>query len=77
MLKRAQRKAQKANRQIELVQADCGFIPFCDERFDLVFQMGGLQFVSAPFKAISEMARVARPGATIHIIDEVRGAIQP
>ena len=76
MLKRAQRKAQKANRQIELVQADCGFIPFCNERFDLVFQMGGLQFVSAPFKAISEMARVARPGAMIHIIDEMRGAIQ-
>jgi ubiquinone/menaquinone biosynthesis C-methylase UbiE len=76
MLKQAQRKARKANRQIELVQADCGYIPFCDERFDLVFQMGGLQFVSAPFKAISEMARVARPGAMIHIIDEVRGAIQ-
>jgi ubiquinone/menaquinone biosynthesis C-methylase UbiE len=76
MLKQAQRKARKANRQIELVQADCSFIPFCDERFDVVLQMGGLQFVSAPFKAISEMARVARPGAMIHIIDEVRGAIQ-
>ena len=76
MLKRAQRKAQKAIRQLELVQADCGFIPFCDESFDCVFQMGGLQFVSAPFKAISEMSRVARPGAFIHIIDEVRGAIR-
>lgn len=76
MLKQAQRKAIKANRQIELVQADCGYIPFCDERFNVVFQMGGLQFISAPFKAISEMARVAKPGATIQIIDEVRGAIQ-
>ena len=75
MLKRARLKAEKSNRQIELVQADCGFIPFCNERFDLVFQMGGLQFANAPFKAISEMARVAKPGAMIHIIDEVRGAI--
>jgi ubiquinone/menaquinone biosynthesis C-methylase UbiE len=75
MLQRAQMKARRANRPVELVQADCGFIPFCDETFDCVFQMGGLQFVSAPFKAISEMARVARPGAVVHIIDEVRGAL--
>lgn len=75
MLKYAQQKAEKSGRQVELVQADCGYIPFCDEVFDCVIQMGGLQFISNPFKAISEMARVARPGAAIHIVDEVRGAL--
>ena len=76
MLKRARRKAKAAGREIELVQADAAHIPFRDETFDLVFQMGGLQFVEDPFKSISEMARVASPGASIHIVDEIGGAIR-
>ncbi len=75
MLKRARRKAQKAGRQIELIQADCAYIPFRDEAFEHVFHMGGLQFFQDPFKAVSEMARVAKPGSTIHILDEVSGAV--
>jgi len=74
MLKRAQRKAKNADREIECIQADGAYVPFRDETFDVVFQMGGLQFYTDPFKGISEMARVAKPGATIHVIDEVRGA---
>lgn len=76
MLMHARRKAKAAGREIELVQADAGHIPFRDETFDLVFQMGGLQFVEDPFKTINEMARVATPGAFIHIIDEVSGAVR-
>lgn len=74
MLRRARRKARAAGRNIECIQAEGAFVPFRDDTFDLVLQMGGLQFYSDPFKGVSEMARVAKPGATIHIIDEVRGA---
>ena len=42
---------------------------------DIVFQMGGLQFMQDAFRAVSEMVRVAKPGAQIHVIDELRGAI--
>ncbi len=74
MLRRAARKAQKAGRTIELVQADCAFIPYRDNSFDWVIQMGGLQFMEDPFKAVSEMSRVAKPNATITILDETGGA---
>jgi ubiquinone/menaquinone biosynthesis C-methylase UbiE len=73
MLRRASKKARKNSRLAEWVQAETAFVPFRDETFDLVFQMGGLQFVSDPFKAVSEMVRVSKPGAEIHIIDELRG----
>jgi ubiquinone/menaquinone biosynthesis C-methylase UbiE len=74
MLKKAQRKGKAANREIECFQAEGAFIPFRDDTFDVVIQMGGLQFYSDPFKGVSEMARVAKPGTTIYIIDEIRGA---
>jgi ubiquinone/menaquinone biosynthesis C-methylase UbiE/uncharacterized protein YbaR (Trm112 family) len=76
MLKRAQRKIHWAGRVAELFQAEAAYVPFRDDTFDLVFQMGGLQFLSDPFRAVSEMARVSKPGAFIHVIDELRGAIQ-
>jgi ubiquinone/menaquinone biosynthesis C-methylase UbiE len=76
MLRRAARKAQAAGRNAALVQADCAFIPYRDETFDCVFQMGGLQFMEDPFKAVSEMARVAKPGAPVYVVDEVGGAVR-
>ncbi len=76
MLKAARRKAENAGREIQLFQADAAHIPFRNEIFDLVFQMGGLQFFQDPFKSISEMARVAKPGTRVHIIDEVGGAVR-
>ena len=74
MLKRARRKSLRANRQIECIQAEGAYIPFRDNTFDVVIQMGGLQFYTDPFRGVSEMARVAKPGTTIHIIDEISGA---
>ena len=74
MLRRARRKAEKANRFAELIQADGAYVPLRDGSFDLVFQMGGLQFMADPFRAVSEMARIAKPGAQVHVIDELRGA---
>jgi len=76
MLKYARKKARTANRDIVLIQADAGHIPFRDETFDLVLQMGGLQFLEDPFRSISEMARTTRPGSWVYIIDEIGGAIR-
>ena len=76
MLVRGQQKLENAGRSAELFQGDGAFLPFRNQTFDLVFQMGALQFYTDPFKGVSEMARVAKPGAQVHIIDEVRGAIR-
>ena len=72
MLKIAQKKISSDLRKAELFQGDGAFLPFQDDTFDLAFHMGGLQFYSDPFKGVSEMARVAKPGKTIHILDEIR-----
>ncbi|MDH5507924.1 MAG: methyltransferase domain-containing protein [Anaerolineae bacterium] len=74
MLRRAQSKLAANGRQAELFNCDGAYLPFRDSIFDLVFQMGGLQFYGDPFRGVSEMARVAKPGARIVIIDEVSGA---
>ncbi len=76
MLVRAKKKLSAARREAEFVQADGAFIPFRDNTFDVVFQMGGLQFFSNPFKGVSEMARVAKPGTQVFILDEISGAIR-
>lgn len=76
MLVRAQRKLIDAGRTAELFQGDGAYLPFRDQSFDLVFQMGALQFYADPFRGVSEMARVAKPGVKVFIIDEVEGAIR-
>jgi uncharacterized protein YbaR (Trm112 family) len=72
MLKRAQNKLNNEKRTAELFLADGAYLPFKDNSFDMVFHMGGLQFYSNPFRGVSEMARVAKRGTTIHILDEKR-----
>jgi ubiquinone/menaquinone biosynthesis C-methylase UbiE len=73
LLKRAQKKLSEFP-FLELVQADGAYVPFRDNTFDLVFHMGGIQFYGDPFRGVSEMARVAKPGTTVHVIDEISGA---
>jgi ubiquinone/menaquinone biosynthesis C-methylase UbiE len=75
LLKRAQEKLSDYP-FLELVQADGAYVPFRDNTFDLVFHMGGIQFYGDPFRGVSEMARVAKPGTTVHVIDEIGGAVR-
>ena len=72
MLKRAKKKLQHGKRTAELFQADGEYLPFKENSFDLVLQMGGLQFYSNPKRGLVEMARVAKRGTTIHVLDEKR-----
>jgi ubiquinone/menaquinone biosynthesis C-methylase UbiE len=76
LLRRAQGKLAEDYPFLELVQADGAYVPFRDNMFDLVFHMGGIQFYANPFRGVSEMARVAKPGTTVHVIDEISGAVR-
>jgi ubiquinone/menaquinone biosynthesis C-methylase UbiE len=74
MLRRAQRNLARWGRSAALFHADAEHLPFKDSVFDRVFQMGGLQFMGDPAKALAELARVAKPGTTITILDEIASA---
>jgi ubiquinone/menaquinone biosynthesis C-methylase UbiE len=71
MLRRCRIKlAQRNSQPAALVLADMAAAPFVDDAFDVVFHMGGLQFLSDPARGINEMNRVARPGGQVLIVDE-------
>jgi len=70
MLRVCQRKMRKLNLAAELIQGLAEYLPFRDRSFDVVYQMGGINFFSDPGKAIHEMVRVARNGSKIVIMDE-------
>jgi len=55
---------------VDLVLGDAVELPFQDERFDVVLSYGAVNGLSDPAKAIAEMARVAKPGATLLFLDE-------
>ena len=74
MLRKAQRNLASWDRSAKLFHADAECLPFTDNVFDLVFQMGGLQFMSNPVKALAELTRVAKPGTTITVLDEAASA---
>ena len=70
MLHQAHRKMARLGRAAQMVQGDAQKLPFRDGVFNLVFHMGGLQFMQAPVAAIAEMHRAAAPGAQVWVIDE-------
>jgi ubiquinone/menaquinone biosynthesis C-methylase UbiE/uncharacterized protein YbaR (Trm112 family) len=70
MLKVCQRKMRKLGVPAELFLGMAEHLPFRDGSFDVVYQMGGINFFSDQGKAIQEMIRVARSGSKIAIMDE-------
>ncbi|MEZ4465608.1 MAG: class I SAM-dependent methyltransferase [bacterium] len=53
-----------------VVQADAHDLPFATGVFDRVFHVGGLGGFGDPARALAEMARVARPGTPVVVVDE-------
>src|SRR5438876_6035125 len=53
-----------------LVLADGHALPFPDASFDRVYNVGGIGTYHDPHRALAEMARVARPGTPIVVVDE-------
>ncbi len=74
-LARCQSYAQRNHWPVALYQGNAEALPFHDSVFDRVFHLGGINFFNDKHKAITEMIRVAKPGAKIVICDETeRGA---
>jgi ubiquinone/menaquinone biosynthesis C-methylase UbiE len=55
---------------VRLLLADAHRLPFQDDQFDRVFHVGAINGYRDPRAALSEMARVARPGTPIVVVDE-------
>lgn len=70
MLRVCQKKMRKWGASAELFLGQAEHLPFKDGMFDVVYQMGGINFFSDQHKAIQDMVRVARKGSKIVIMDE-------
>jgi len=55
---------------MRLVHGDAHALPFAAGSFDRVFHVGGIAAYRAPARALAEMARVARRGTPIVVVDE-------
>lgn len=70
MLQKCRRKMKRFKRDIVLIQAEAEFLPLKDSTFDVIFSAGGFNFYNDPAKAVTEMLRIAKPGAKLLIYDE-------
>jgi ubiquinone/menaquinone biosynthesis C-methylase UbiE len=70
MLKVCRNRAQRLGALAELFLGQAEYLPFKDETFDVVYQMGGINFFGDQGRAIREMVRVAKNGSKLVIMDE-------
>ncbi|HVB33448.1 MAG TPA: methyltransferase domain-containing protein [Patescibacteria group bacterium] len=70
MLQKCRRNLRRWKRPARLFCGEAENLPFRDASFDVVFQLGGLNFFNDRRKAVLEMIRVARPGTTLLVSDE-------
>ena len=69
MLESAPVKSKSQNLDITFKQADVTQLDFPDLQFDIVSISFGIRNVNDPMKALSEMARVTRPGGRVMILE--------
>jgi len=55
---------------VELQRANAAYLPYRDAVFDAVIHVGGINTFEEKARALSEMVRVAKPGARVVIVDE-------
>lgn len=65
MLERTRVEAERRGVAVELREADAGNLPFDDATFDLAVSFTGLHCFPDPERAVHELARVLRPGASL------------
>jgi SAM-dependent methyltransferase len=58
-------------RDVVFVEGDATALPFADEQFDVVVCRFAFHHFDEPARAAAEMARVARPGGTVAVVDMV------
>lgn len=66
MIRRARSRADGTH----LLLADAHALPFADGVFDRVYHVGAMGSFRDPGRALAEMARVAKPGTPIVVVDE-------
>jgi ubiquinone/menaquinone biosynthesis C-methylase UbiE len=64
-------RVHSAGPSARLIQAEAESLPLGDARFDAVLSIGAFNYFNDPEGSLREMIRVARPGATIVISDEM------
>jgi SAM-dependent methyltransferase len=64
-------------RDVVFVEGDATALPFAGEQFDLVICRFAFHHIDEPARAAAEMARVARPGATVAVVDMVSEPGEP
>jgi ubiquinone/menaquinone biosynthesis C-methylase UbiE/uncharacterized protein YbaR (Trm112 family) len=57
-------------RSVRFLLGDAHTLPFPDASFDRVFHVGAIASYRDPRRGLAEMARVARPGTPIVVVDE-------
>jgi ubiquinone/menaquinone biosynthesis C-methylase UbiE len=72
MVGRLERRAKKARTPSSVTVADAERLPFEDDSFDTVVSTLVLCTVDHPQRAISEIARVLRPGGKLLFLEHVR-----
>ncbi|MBI2765994.1 MAG: class I SAM-dependent methyltransferase [Chloroflexi bacterium] len=72
MLQRAQARAKKLGREMKVQEARAESLPFDDAQFDTVLVTLTFCTVQDPAKAISEAARVLKPGGQLVFVEHVR-----
>ena len=67
---RCRENCDRSGLKVELYQSEAEHLPFCDEAFDVIFNVGSINYFEDKKKAIDEMFRVAKPGGRMMIADE-------
>jgi ubiquinone/menaquinone biosynthesis C-methylase UbiE/uncharacterized protein YbaR (Trm112 family) len=71
MLEQCRRRVERDGAHaVRLLVADAHALPFPDSSFDRVLHVGGIGGYGDPRRALAEMARVARRGTPIVVVDE-------
>lgn len=74
-LRRCRNLVRRRGWSVPMYLASAEALPFADDSFDAVLHIGGINFFDDVAAAMAEMARVAKPGVRVVIVDEnERGA---
>ena len=77
MIELARDRARKLNRDVELREANAHDLPFEDSSFDSIVCTYSLCNIPDENLALSEMARVLRPGGKLILVDHIRSRSKP
>lgn len=69
-LRRCRALVRRRGWHVPLYLASAESLPFQDAAFDAVLHIGGINFFDDKAQALAEMARVAKPGTRVVVVDE-------